>query len=49
MGILERGGHKAVLINDPFDAALSVADLEIVRGHADAGPVAPSDVTPGEE
>jgi len=49
MGILERAGHKAILINDPFDAALSVADLEIVRGHADAGPVAPSDVTPGEE
>lgn len=44
LGILESAGHKPVLINEPYDAALKVAALNIVTGIADAGPVAPSDV-----
>ena len=44
MGILEGAGHKPVLINEAYDQCLKVADLTIVSGHADAGPVAPSDV-----
>jgi hydroxyacylglutathione hydrolase len=44
LGILESAGFTPVLINEPYDAALKVSALNIVTGHADAGPVAPSDV-----
>lgn len=44
LGILESAGHKPVLINESYDKCLNVASLNIVTGHADAGPVAPSDV-----
>ena len=43
-GMLERAGLTPVLINEPYEKALSVAALEIVAGGADAGPVAPSDL-----
>ena len=45
LGIVERSGRKAVLINEAFDAAHSVAELEFVEGAADHAPVAPSDLT----
>jgi hypothetical protein len=32
------------LINEPYEACLSVNGLNIVTGHMDAGPVSPSDV-----
>jgi len=44
MGILESAGYKPVLINEAYDQCLKVSDLTIISGHADAGPVAPSDV-----
>ena len=44
MGILEGAGHKPVLINEAYEQCLKVADLTIISGHADAGPVALSDV-----
>lgn len=44
LGILESAGHKPVLINEPYDQCLKVADLTIMTGIADAGPVAPSDM-----
>ena len=43
-GILERAGLTPVLINESYDKALAVAELEIVAGGSDAGPVAPSDL-----
>lgn len=43
VGILEKAGLNAVLINQPYEATLQVKDLPIVLGHADSGPVAPSD------
>lgn len=43
LGLLERAGFTAVLINEPFDAALSVADLPIDKGVQSFAPVAPSD------
>lgn len=43
VGILEKAGLNAVLINQPYEATLQVKQLPIVLGHADAGPVAPSD------
>ncbi len=49
LGILEKAGISAVLINEPYDAALRVAGLTIVEGAADAGPVAPSDVKVAEQ
>jgi len=44
MGILESAGYKPVLINEAYDQCLKVAGLTKISGHADAGPVAPSDV-----
>lgn len=44
LGILESAGYKPVLINEAYDQCLKVAGLNIISGHADAGPVAPSDV-----
>jgi glyoxylase-like metal-dependent hydrolase (beta-lactamase superfamily II)/rhodanese-related sulfurtransferase len=44
LGILEAAGYKPILINESYDKCLKVAALNIVAGHADAGPVAPSDV-----
>lgn len=44
LGILESAGFKPVLINEPYDACLKVEGLNIIKGIADAGPVAPSDV-----
>lgn len=43
LGLLERAGYKAVLINEPFEAALRVADLPIVSGAQSLAPTAPSD------
>jgi hydroxyacylglutathione hydrolase len=45
LGVIERSGRKPVLINEAFDAAHSVAELEFVEGAADHAPVAPSDLT----
>jgi glyoxylase-like metal-dependent hydrolase (beta-lactamase superfamily II)/rhodanese-related sulfurtransferase len=45
--IVENAGFTAVLINEPFESALKVPELELVAGHTDAGPVAPSDVKVG--
>ena len=36
IGILEKSGIKAVLINDAYEACLNVAGLEIVEGTYDA-------------
>ena len=44
VGILEKTGRNAVLINEPYDASLSVASLNIVVGSSDVAPVAASDV-----
>jgi hydroxyacylglutathione hydrolase len=44
LGILESAGFKPVLINEPYDACLKVEELDIIKGIADAGPVAPSDI-----
>ena len=43
VGMLEKVGLKAVLINQPYDATLQVKELPIQLGTVDAGPVAPSD------
>lgn len=43
LGLLERAGITAVLINEPFDAALRVANLPIVSGSQSFAPTAPSD------
>ncbi len=43
-GLLEQAGFNPVVINESYDKALGVADLEIVAGGSDAGPVAPSDL-----
>jgi rhodanese-related sulfurtransferase len=42
-GMLERAGLTPVLINEGYEKALGVPELEIVAGGSDAGPVAPSD------
>lgn len=42
--ILQNAGREVVLINEPYEKALSVADLILVSGGADRGPIAPSDV-----
>ncbi len=47
LGILESAGFRPVFINEPYDAALQVQELNIVTGIADSGPVAPSDVKVG--
>ena len=44
VGILEKTDRTAVLINEPYEAALSVASLNIVVGSLDVAPVAASDV-----
>lgn len=44
LGILENAGFKPVLINEAYDQVPKVSALTILTGHADAGPVAPSDV-----
>jgi hypothetical protein len=41
---MQNAGRKVVLINEPYEKALSVADLTLVSGGIDHGPVAPSDV-----
>lgn len=43
VGMLEKAGLNAVLINQPYDATLQVKELPIELGTVDAGPVAPSD------
>jgi len=43
-GILERAGFLVLIINEPYEKALSVAELEIVAGGVDTGPGAPSDL-----
>ena len=43
-GILEQAGFNPIVINESYDKALGVAELEIVAGGSDAGPVAPSDL-----
>jgi len=41
--ILQNAGLKAVLINEPYEKALKVANLKINKGSSDQGPIAPSD------
>jgi glyoxylase-like metal-dependent hydrolase (beta-lactamase superfamily II)/rhodanese-related sulfurtransferase len=41
--IMQNAGLKVVLINEPYEKALEVKDLEIFTGSADHSPVAPSD------
>ena len=43
-GVLESAGLTPVLINEPYEKALSVPALEIVAGGTDSGPIAPSDL-----
>ncbi len=43
-GFLEQAGFNPVVINESYEKALGVPDLEIVAGGSDAGPVAPSDL-----
>jgi rhodanese-related sulfurtransferase len=45
LGIIENSNRTAVLINEPYDACLSVDGLNIITGHIDSSPVSPSDVT----
>ncbi len=47
LGIIESANRTPVLINEPYEACLSVAGLNIVTGHMDSGPVSPSDLTAG--
>jgi rhodanese-related sulfurtransferase len=42
--IIQNAGLKIVLINEPYEKALEVKELEIVSGSADHSPVAPSDL-----
>ena len=42
--IMQNAGRMVVLINEPYEKALSIADLTLVSGGIDRGPVAPSDV-----
>jgi glyoxylase-like metal-dependent hydrolase (beta-lactamase superfamily II)/rhodanese-related sulfurtransferase len=42
--IIQNAGLKIVLINEPYEKALEVQDLEIITGSADHSPVAPSDL-----
>jgi hydroxyacylglutathione hydrolase len=44
VGILDRLGFEAILINESFEQALEVAELEIVFSGVDNSPVAPSDL-----
>lgn len=45
LGLLERAGLRGTLVNEPFEASLSVPGLEIVSGRRDAGPVAADEHT----
>lgn len=47
LGILENAGYMPVLINEAYDQSLKVAGLNIISGHVNAGPVAPSDARTG--
>ena len=42
--IIQNAGLKIVLINEPYEKALEVKDLEIITGSADHSPTAPSDL-----
>lgn len=42
--IIQNAGLSVVLINEPYEKALTVQNLEIIEGAADLGPVAPSDI-----
>jgi glyoxylase-like metal-dependent hydrolase (beta-lactamase superfamily II)/rhodanese-related sulfurtransferase len=42
--IIQNAGLKIVLINEPYEKALEVKDLEFVTGSEDHSPVAPSDL-----
>jgi glyoxylase-like metal-dependent hydrolase (beta-lactamase superfamily II)/rhodanese-related sulfurtransferase len=42
--ILQNAGLKIVLINEPYEKALQVKDLEFVTGSVDHSPIAPSDI-----
>jgi glyoxylase-like metal-dependent hydrolase (beta-lactamase superfamily II)/rhodanese-related sulfurtransferase len=42
--IIQNAGLKIVLINEPYEKALEVKDLEFVAGSEDHSPVAPSDL-----
>jgi rhodanese-related sulfurtransferase len=41
--IMQNAGLKIVLINEPYEKALEVKDLEFITGSADHTPTAPSD------
>ncbi len=42
--ILQNAGLNVVLINEPYEIALTVPELRKIEGAADQGPVAPSDI-----
>jgi len=42
--IIQNAGLRIVLINEPYEKALEVKDLEIITGSADHSPTAPSDL-----
>ena len=42
--IIQNAGIKVVLINEPYEKALEVKDLEFVTGSEDHSPIAPSDI-----
>lgn len=44
LGIIENSNRTAVLINEPYEACLTVDGLNIVTGHMDSSPASPSDV-----
>jgi rhodanese-related sulfurtransferase len=43
LGIIEDSKRTAVLINEPYDACLTVGGLNVITGHMDSSPVSPSD------
>lgn len=43
LGVIERSGRTAVLINEPYESALQVSELEFVNGVSNNAPMAPSD------
>jgi glyoxylase-like metal-dependent hydrolase (beta-lactamase superfamily II)/rhodanese-related sulfurtransferase len=42
--IMQNAGLKIVLVNEPYEKALEVKDLEFVTGSEDHSPIAPSDI-----
>ena len=42
--IIQNAGFKIVLINEPYEKALEVKDLELITGSIDHSPTAPSDL-----